>query len=259
MVRDVNFDGIATAFEAEIYGSSKGRVRFAVLWDDLLEGIPALAGGGLRVLDAGGGAGHLAVRLALLGNSVVLCEPSREMLHRARTAVSDAGVSDAVRTFRAGIQELAGVLRGESFDVITCHAVLEWLADPEDALARLAALLDAGGFLSLMFYNRNASLLKRVLNGQFADALQELEAGPARRGWGAGATPLAGGTVAGWLSQLGLGVRSKAGIRIFHDHVHDHDLVTGQFDELLTVEKAVRHIEPFASLGQHIHVIAQSS
>jgi S-adenosylmethionine-dependent methyltransferase len=56
---------------------------------------------------------------------------------------------------------LAGVLTGESFDVIICHAVLEWLADPQDALGRLSGLLKADGLLSLMFYNRNASLLKR--------------------------------------------------------------------------------------------------
>jgi hypothetical protein len=31
-----------------------------------------------------------------------------------------------------------------------------------------------------MFYNRNASLMKRVLNGHFADALQEFQTGPAQ-------------------------------------------------------------------------------
>jgi hypothetical protein len=71
-VGDVNFDGIATAFEAEIYGSSKGRIRLAVLWDDLLAAVPAVAAGGLSVLDAGGGAGHMAVRLTRTGQ-----DPSR--------------------------------------------------------------------------------------------------------------------------------------------------------------------------------------
>jgi hypothetical protein len=34
MGSDVNFDGIATAFEDEIYGSAKGQIRLDVLWDD---------------------------------------------------------------------------------------------------------------------------------------------------------------------------------------------------------------------------------
>lgn len=259
MGSDVNFDGIATAFEDEIYGSSKGRIRLEVLWDDLLEGVPALARGGLRILDAGGGAGHMAVRLGRLGNEVVLCEPSREMLDRAEAAIGEAGLLGMVRTVRTGIQDLAGVLEDEAFDVITCHAVLEWLADPQAAIGRLAEQLGSNGLMSLMFYNSNASLLKRVLSGNFADALHELQTGPARRGWREGALPLGENAVRQWLSDRGLTVRSKAGIRIFHDHIQANELTGSQLRELLAIEQAVRHVEPFASLGQHIHLIAQSA
>ena len=255
--RDVNFDGIADAFEQEIYGSSKGRIRLAVLWQDMQEGMPWLLDGGLRVLDAGGGAGHQAIRLAQLGNHVVLCEPSHEMRDRARAAAGEAGVTDTVRTVDASIQELDSALAGERFDLIVCHAVLEWLADPRAALIVLARLLKPGGCLSLMFYNANAVLFKNALAGAFAAALHEHEAGAARRGWGEGATPLAEQQVCGWLSELALTVRSKAGIRIFHDHVHDQALVAERFDELLALELALRRVEPFASLGQHIHLLTQ--
>jgi|SRR5215210_1262847 len=77
---DQDFDAVAEAFEGEIYGSSKGMVRFGVLQVDLLSAVPALGSGGLSVLDAGGGAGRLAVLLAEAGNRVVLADPSREML-----------------------------------------------------------------------------------------------------------------------------------------------------------------------------------
>jgi S-adenosylmethionine-dependent methyltransferase len=256
---DVNFDGIASAFERDVYGSSKGRIRLAVLWEDMLEGVPELVDGGLRVLDAGGGAGHQAVGLARLGNRVVLCDPSREMLERARAAVCEAGLTDAVHTVRVAIQELDSAVGGEPFDVIVCHAVLEWLADPRDALAALARLLKPGGCLSLMFYNANAALLKCALAGEFAAALHEREAGAARRGWGEGATPLAERAVRGWLSELALTVRSKAGIRIFHDLVHDQALMAERLDDLLALEQAMRRVEPFASMGQHVHVLAHSA
>jgi S-adenosylmethionine-dependent methyltransferase len=103
-----------------------------------------------------------------------------------------------------------------------------------------------------------ASLLKSVFSGHFADALHELQAGPAPRGWGEGATPLAEDTVRRWLTDRGLTVRSKAGIRIFHDHLPAGALAGHYLGELLAVERAARHVEPFASLGQHIHLIAQS-
>jgi hypothetical protein len=58
---DVNSDGIATAFESEIYGSSKGRLRLAVLWTHLLESVPGLSDGGR---------GRLPVRLV----AAALCD-----------------------------------------------------------------------------------------------------------------------------------------------------------------------------------------
>lgn len=53
-------------------------------------------------------------------------------------------------------------------------------------------------------------------------------------------------------------MRSKAGIRIFHDHVQAKQLAGNNLSDLLAIEQAMRQLEPFASLGQHIHLIAQS-
>jgi tRNA 5-carboxymethoxyuridine methyltransferase len=38
------------------------------------------------------------------------------------------------------------------FDVVCCHAVLEWLADPEEDVEHLARFLRPEGRLWLMFY-----------------------------------------------------------------------------------------------------------
>ena len=52
---DVSFDGIANEFESDIYGSTKGAVRLAVLWSVLNDDVPALTDQPMRILDAGGG------------------------------------------------------------------------------------------------------------------------------------------------------------------------------------------------------------
>jgi S-adenosylmethionine-dependent methyltransferase len=254
MTSDVSFDGIADAFEMEIYGSSKGDIRLSVLWEDMLANMPRLADGGLRVLDAGGGAGHVTTRLAALGNKVVLADPSREMLDRAQTAIDNADLSSQVSVVHAPIQHL-GSLLDQRFDVIVCHAVLEWLADPHGALDELVSLLELDGELSLLFYNRNARLLKLILAGAFEDALREHDPEPSPRGSQRGAVPLAEEAVRAWMTELGLGVRSKAAIRIFHDHLTPDMRSPERLGELLSVEKALRSQEPFASLGQHIHLV----
>jgi S-adenosylmethionine-dependent methyltransferase len=252
--QDTVFDGIAAAFEGDIYGTSKGYIRLGVLWADLVDVIPAIVGGTFSILDAGGGAGHLAVRLAQLGNRVVLAEPSGEMIERAHAAVRDAGVGEPMRLVQAPIQDLPTLI-GEQFDLVICHAVLEWVADPPAVLARVAPFVKPGGKLSLLFYNRNAVLMKLVLAGSYAEAIHDMKE-PSAYGWGAGAIPLAEDDVRKWLTDLGLDVASKAGIRIFHDLLADELRAPERLAELLDVELAMRRLEPFASLAQHIHLVA---
>jgi len=258
MRSDTNFDGVAANFEEEIYGSSKGHVRERVLWEDLLDGLPSISRGGLFILDAGGGAGRMAVRMASLGHRVVLCDPSREMLDRAEEHIREANVSSCVTTLHSSIQDLKSSVDG-GFDIVACHAVLEWLADPKSALGCLVKLLKPGGSLSLMFYNRNAVLFKQVFGGEFVEALRERREGYSPRGWGDGATPLAEETVREWLDEYGLAVESKSGIRIFHDHLPEGVRSRDRLDGLLKVERELRKQEPFASLGQHIHLICERS
>lgn len=250
---DVSFDGIADEFESDIYGSTKGAVRVAVLWTVLNEDVPALADRPMRILDAGGGSGHMAVRLAGLGHSVVLCDVSEEMLTKAAVRAAEAGVADAIEIRHLSIQGFANIA-DEKFDLVLCHAVLEWLEDPKAAVRDLARLVKPGGQLSLMFYNRFASLLKRTLAGDFEAALGDYRTGPVRRGWGQGATALDHDTVVSWVQEQRLEVSARAGIRIFHDHVVDRLDGPERLAQLIELEKAVCRSEPFASLGQHTHL-----
>ena len=256
MNSDANFDDIGKDFVEDIYGSSKGYVRSTVLWEDLSREVPEILRGGLSILDAGGGAGQMALAMARSGNDVLLCDPARETLLKAEEAISETSLPGTVTMLHSPIQDLKITEYGK-FDVITCHAVLEWLSDPRETLGHLVEFLKHDARLSLMFYNRNATLMKRILGGEFAPALQEYEEGFSPRGWGQGATPLREENVREWLDELGLAVRSKAGIRIFHDHVPDSARNGEKLETLLEIEKKLRDEEPFASLGQHIHLVCK--
>ena len=253
MLGDVSFDGIANEFESGIYGSTKGAVRFAVLWSVLNDDVPALIGNPMRILDAGGGSGHMAVRLAGLGHSVVLCDVSEEMIAKAAMRAAEAGVTDVIDMRHLSIQAYANIA-DERFDLVLCHAVLEWLDDPRSVVGDLVRLVKQGGHLSVMFYNRFASLLKRTLAGDFEAALKDYRTGPVRRGWGKGATALDNEVVVSWLEDHHLEVIARAGIRIFHDHLVDKLNGPQRLAQLIEIEKAVCRSEPFASLGQHTHL-----
>lgn len=275
---DADFDRLGEGFEDTVYGSSMGDVRLAVILEDVLANIPSLREGRLRVLDVGGGTGRFALQLAALGNEIVLSDPSREMLDRAETAIGRAGLSDSIDLVHARLQDLDRIL-GKRFEMVACHGVLNWVADPQGALGQLERLLAPGGFLSLTFGTRAAWLFQKILNLDFTDVLSDpdpdslraphakdvrfpwvspLPTGWSELGWGASPMPLSENLVRSWLADLGLVVRSKAGVRMFHDYLPELPLTPDRMHALIEVEKALRHTEPFASLAKQVHFVCSS-
>lgn len=250
MQNDIHFTTIANQFEQDVYGSSKGYIRWNVLWEDLITELPQLRQGNLTILDAGGGAGRMTLALAKLGHHVTLCEPAKDMLEKAQTSAASEGLNNIVFVN----QSLQSFTAQQPFDVVLNHAVLEWLAEPKTALEHLVKQLKPNGYLSLMFYNRNAVLLKNILSGDFL--LEALQEGTVKSGWNEQSKPLFPETVMAWLEESGMQVKSKAGVRIFHDHIAEKDK-EGKLEQLLSVEKTLRKREPFASLAQHVHFVCQ--
>ncbi len=249
---DIIFDRIADTFAQEIYGTTKGDVRLHVLWHDMCTEIPVLSDGGLRVIDIGAGMGQIARRVAELSHEVTLCDPSHDMLEKARASIKEAGLTDAVQFVQAKAQELRERVIGQ-FDVVICHAILEWLAEPKETISDILPLLRPDGYLSLMFYNRNAAILKRILRGDFLGAFEKNSNSADSQS----PIPLDPDEVQSWLVKSGLRVLSRAGIRIFHDHLPEPLRKSGKLEELVWAEIEFRKQEPFASLGQHIHFVCR--
>jgi S-adenosylmethionine-dependent methyltransferase len=176
--RDVHFNTIANQFEQDVYGSSKGFIRWNVLWEDLLTELPQLQNGTSGILDAGGGAGRMTLALAKMGHNVTLVEPAKEMLEKAQTLVTSENLTQNILFVNKPLQDFKA---DQSFDVVLNHAVLEWLAEPKKALEHLAKQLKPNGYLSLTFYNRNAALFKSIVAGDFS--LEQLDETSFITGW----------------------------------------------------------------------------
>lgn len=257
---DVYFDGVAEPFSAAIYETSKGYIRLGVLWADLCGAVPDIQTDKLRILDVGGGMGQVALQLARFGHEVILADPSEEMLGRAREVIRREGL-DNVTVIRSSAQDLAEHVT-DAFDLVMCHAVLEWVASPGAVIEALRPFVKPSGALSLMFYNQNATVFKSVTRGDFATyasshAAREVEASAPTKETGQfkGARALRAETVTQLLQKHGLFVTHRAGIRIFHDHISN--LQEEELAELLELEKNYRSVEPFASLAQHIHLVCR--
>ncbi len=248
-----NFDDMAEKFSRNIYGTTKGQIRQAVLGQDLRQLLTELPQRPLRILDAGGGEGQMACELAALGHQVLLCDLSGEMIKRAQAAAAEKGVSDNMQFVQCPAQDVAQYLE-QPVDLILFHAVIEWLAEPQQALAALNDCLLPGGALSLMFYNVNGLLMRHMVLGNFGhvDAgLPKIKKSSLLPDY-----PLEPNQVYRWLEEMGLQITGKTGVRVFHDYLRNRQQHKQDFDELLALEQRYCRQEPFVSLGRYIHVMA---
>ena len=249
---DRHFDQLGAHFARKIYDSPKGAVRLAVLTRDLREWLPSVQQeqSALRVLDAGAGLGHMSEWLALQGYRVTVTDPSQEMLEHARARLAQHALERPPCFIQASLQTLPA--RGETYDLVICHAVLEWLADPAEALRCLRSLISDGGAISLAFYNRDALIYKNLIKGQFRKIERNQLAGEGRRSL-TPQQPLDPRDVASWAADAGLELKTETGIRVFHDYMHEPFKSQAPVDEVIERELLYSTHPAYRHLGRYLH------
>lgn len=240
-----DFSGISKKFSKNIYDSTKGRLRMAVLKEDLQ---PLLNGEPCRVLDVGAGLGQANEWFLEKGFEVLHTDISEEMVEAARLRHEELGLADNCRYQTADLATLAS--NEGQFPIVLCHAVLEWMPDAETALTQLKTLLAPGGTLSLMFYNRNAKLFANAIYGNFDYIERGLKVKKTVRL--SPQNPLVPDDVQNILNELGLEVVQKTGVRCFHDYLRNLD-DQQRFDELLAIELKYNQQPPYRDLGRYQH------
>ncbi|MBQ4068773.1 MAG: class I SAM-dependent methyltransferase [Lachnospiraceae bacterium] len=124
---------------------------------------------GKRVLDFGSGHGVTANHFAK-NNQVVAVEPSEEML------LTTDMENDYIQ-IKGGVDELRR-LESESFDVILCHNVLEYVDDKAEVLREFDRILKGNGIISVVKHNRAGRVMQMVvLLNDFAEAKHLLNGG----------------------------------------------------------------------------------
>ncbi|RWU26309.1 SAM-dependent methyltransferase [Pseudomonas alkylphenolica] len=247
-MKDRHFDALATRFAEKIYGGAKGAIRLAVLQADLAEALPDRP---LRVLDIGAGLGHMALWLAERGHQVTLAEPAAPMLEGACERFAEAG--QQATFIQAPWQDLLGQLT-EPYDLVVCHAVLEWLAEPETILPVLHQLTRRDGLLSLAFYNRDALVYRNLLKGHFRKLRRDDMAGEKQSL--TPQKPLDPRTLKVQLEDLWQ-VETESGVRVFHDYMPSEFQTRAELIDLLEMELAHRRHPAFAGLGRYLHWICR--
>lgn len=257
--QDRNFDDLAKRFKKNIYGGLKGDIRLAVLERDCKTHLPVKPFSNTSdcwtILDAGGGQGQFSLRLAQAGHKVVICDISAEMLKLAQEQVEVLGVADRVQLVHCAIQDLPQYCPEvlSQFDLVICHAVMEWMQEPHSLLPCLLRYLKPQGHLSLTFYNRHSLIYKNLLRTNFKKIINKDYGGS--RGSLTPINPLEPEQVLVWVADSGLGVLAHSGIRVFHDYIFNEEHREREPETLIALELEFSQQEPYRSLGRYIHLL----
>ena len=122
---------------------------------------------GKRILDFGSGFGLTANHLAKK-NDVVAVEPNEEMLEYRVCENEYEQIVGSIESLKS--------MPDNSFDVIVCHNVLEYMNNREEVLAELSRLLKDDGMISIIKHNKAGKIMQKVVfEYNVEDALKLLE------------------------------------------------------------------------------------
>lgn len=148
------YDAVSKDYD-DVFGMLIYRVLDAVTWKFLEPYVPA--GPDALVLDAGGGTGRWATRMAAKGCRVVLMDVSEGMLKVASRRIEKEGLQDRISIQKGDITATA--YASESFDLILCEHALFLLNKPDAALVEFMRVLKKGGRLVISVHNRYVQAL----------------------------------------------------------------------------------------------------
>lgn len=250
--KDRNFDDLTQRFARNIYQTPKGKLRLAILERDFGV-IPNTSP--LDVLDVGAGQGQFGLWLATQGHDVTLVDVSAEMLAKAKNEAAGVNFAIAPTFIQQDLWAMCVERESNSCDLVVCHAVLEWLEHPLEAVEKLAALVRPGGYLSLLFYNIHGLVFKNLLRTNYKRVLKGDTKG--QRGSLTPINPLAPMDVLGVIERLGLTTLAHSGVRVFHDYILNRENRLRDYETVEALELSLSNQEPYRGLGRYVHVLAQ--
>ena len=251
MQADRNFDELIDRFRERVYDTSKGNWRLKLLKQDLAPVIEANSK--LSVWDAGCGFAQISQWLAQQGHSVTLCDLSSRMLAEAQQNFASEGLQ--AKFHHQSFQEFAG--NAGSFRLVLFHAVIEWLAKPADGLLTVMDKVADEGYLSLLFYNRNAMVYSNVLKGawRLKPILQDSYLGKGNKL--TPPNPQYPHEISETLVRHGFKIKAHTGIRVFHDYMDENALAKTEMDELFALEARYCRMPTYRDMGRYVHILAQ--
>jgi ubiquinone/menaquinone biosynthesis C-methylase UbiE len=166
------YDNKAKSYE-EPFDTLYFKIFDAITWKYMKAYVPTDTNA--LVLDAGGGTGRWAIRIARKGCRIVLIDASSEMLNVATKRAKDEGLQHKIVIKRGVIAKTN--FEDETFDMILCEHTLFLFKEPDIAIRKLVRVLKREAPLIISVHNRyvqSLSCLPDKPNSENVDSTLEI-------------------------------------------------------------------------------------
>jgi S-adenosylmethionine-dependent methyltransferase len=236
--------------------SIAGRVRFGVVTRGILN---HTSGAPRRILDIGGGYGEQALALARLGHRVDIADPDESMLNIAseKFGRESASVRRAVRFLHCAGEDLSSLALG-LYDVVCCHSVVMYLADPTSLIRNAAQLTKTGGLISILSLNIDAMAMRAGLLGNWEEAITSIkfpdrEAGPYLK-----SKQHSKCRIEEILLSAGASIIDWYGVGVFTDHRRER-FSDSEYEQIIEAEWLAGKLDPYRQIARQFHILSEKS
>lgn len=261
-MHDERFEAGAADY-AEYLRTTEGRLRLDLAWANLracLRTQNFTADQDKRALDVGGGTGALALRLASENWRVSVIDSSAAMLKIAEDAACAAGVADRITFHHAETAQSVELFVPYSFQLVVCHNVIEYVADPPALLRAMKGMLSQDGLLSIVTRNRAGESLRAALKAHDLEtaeamltaewAIESLYSGKVRL--------FDYQIIRKLLREAGFEIIAERGVRVVSDYLPPDFAATDErYAQLLAFEERCGAIPEFAAIARYAQIIAR--
>jgi S-adenosylmethionine-dependent methyltransferase len=237
-----------------------GRMRSELAWANLSRFLPNNTSKH-RALDLGGGTGFVSMQLAQKNFEVVLLDASEQMLHLARQQAEAHGLTSQISFCRADAGQLPELFAADSFDVVVCHNLLEYIDDPSATLRNIAHVLRNDGVLSVLVRNRAGEVLKDAIkSGDWKLAKANLTADTVMDTlYGKPTRVFDPAHLRTLVAQAGLEVVAEHGVRVFFDYLSIENPPEPTYSQIFELESTLGARPEFFAIARYIQTIARRS
>jgi S-adenosylmethionine-dependent methyltransferase len=205
----------------------------------------------LNVLDVGGGTGEMALHLAREGYAVTLLDISPRMIEQAQGLCAHLNVDFVC----AAADRIPALFDRESFDLVLCHSLLEFVEDPTELLGDLMCALRVDGLLSILVGNRHHFPLRAaILQKDFSKACLALDREiPALDLFGLPQRTYCAEEMRQMIRACGARLVAEYGVRVFMDLLAEVRELT---PDIIALELAASSRPPYRHMARFVQFIA---